>query len=483
MSENARRSAMRGLPAVDRILSQQPIRELEGQVPHSIVLNAARLTLDDVRARIMEGNAPGAEDLSPERIAHRARELALHLNRPSLHRVINGTGVVLHTGLGRAVLPEAAVSELLGAASGHSNLEIDLQTGGRGSRKSHYAQLLAELTGAEAAMAVNNNAGAVFLALNTLAQGREVIISRGQLVEIGGSFRLPDIMARAGARLVEVGTTNRTRIADYEAAITEDTGLILRVHPSNFQIVGYTQEASLEELVGLGRRYGIPVVDDVGSGALVDLSRFGLKGDPIVPESVKAGADVVLFSGDKLLGGPQAGLIAGRKDIIDDIVANPIARALRIGKLTAAALEGTLRLYTDPDTVTEKIPTLRFIARPASDVAKSARKLRRMLTQAMPEMIQVEVMDGLSEVGGGSLPGQTLPTKLVSISTAKPGVENPRDLAKAFRLAAPPVFGRVGDDRFLLDLRTVEDSELPAIVSAARRILHEWPAVIPPISR
>ena len=470
MSEN---SAMRGLPAVDRILSQQPIRELEGQVPHSIVLNAARLTLDDLRARIVEGNTPTAEEMSPERIAYHVRELALCMSRPSFRRVINATGIILHTGLGRAVLPEVAVSEVLDVASGHSNLEIDMETGGRGSRKSHYARLLAELTGAEAALAVNNNAGAVFLALNTLAQGRKVIISRGQLVEIGGSFRLPDIMARSGAKLVEVGTTNRTRITDYEAAITEDTGLILRVHPSNFQIVGYTQEAPLDELVGLGRQYGIPVVDDAGSGALVDLSRFGLKGDPLVQESVKSGADMVLFSGDKLLGGPQAGLIVGRKDIIDDIAANPIARALRIGKLTAAALEATLRLYTDPDTVTEKIPTLRFIARPVPDIARAARKLKRMLLQALPGALQVEIVEGVSEVGGGSLPGQTLPTKLVSISTTKPGLENPQDLAKAFRLADPPVFGRVGDDRFLLDLRTVEDSELSAIVSAGRRILHK----------
>jgi L-seryl-tRNA(Ser) seleniumtransferase len=473
MSENAQRSIMRKLPAVDRVLSQQPVRELESQVPHSIVLNAVRMTLDDLRARITEGNTPDPDDLSPERIATHVRDLALRMSRPSFRRTINATGVILHTGLGRAVLPEAAVSELLDIASGHSNLEIDVETAGRGSRESHYAQLLAELTGAEAAMAVNNNAAAVFLALNTLARGKDVIISRGQLVEIGGSFRLPDIMARAGVRLVEVGTTNRTRITDYEAAITEDTGLILRVHPSNFQIVGYTQEASLEELVGLGRQYGIPVVDDVGSGALVDLSRFGLKGDPLVQESVRAGADVVMFSGDKLLGGPQAGLIVGRKDIIDDITANPIARALRIGKLTAAALEATLRLYSAPDTVTEKIPTLRSIARPVADVARSAQKLRRMLLRAMPDLIRVEIMDGVSEVGGGSLPGQTLPTKLVSISTAKPGLENPMDLARAFRLADPPVFGRVGDDRFLLDLRTVEDSELSAIVNAARRIMHE----------
>jgi L-seryl-tRNA(Ser) seleniumtransferase len=438
------------------------------------LVNSVRAAVDRARRRLLEATVDNAEqETLRQAILADARQHALMAASPHYRKVINATGIILHTALGRAVLPAKALRQIEAELSGYSLLQADIATGQRSKRDGRIEWLLQRLTGAEAAAVVNNNAAATSIVLNTVAQGREVIVSRGQLVEIGGSFRLPDIMARAGARLVEVGTTNRTRIADYEAAITEDTGLILRVHPSNFQIVGYTQEASLEELVSLGRRCGIPVVDDVGSGALVDLSRFGLKGDPIVPESVKAGADVVLFSGDKLLGGPQAGLIAGRKDIIDDIVANPIARALRIGKLTAAALEATLRLYTDPDTVTEKIPTLRFIARPVSDVAKSARKLRRMLTQAMPEMIQVEVMDGLSEVGGGSLPGQTLPTKLVSISTAKPGVENPRDLAKAFRLADPPVFGRVGDDRFLLDLRTVEDSELPAIVSAARRILHE----------
>ncbi len=472
MSENNQRSAMRRLPAVDRVLGMPPVKELEGQVPHSIVLKAARLTLDDLRARIMEG-AVSDEYLSLDHIAQYVRDFALRLNCPSLRQVINATGIILHTGLGRAVLPDAAVSELMDVASGHSNLEIDLETGGRGSRRSHYARLLADLTGSEAAIAVGNNAGAVFLALNTLAHGKEVIISRGQLVEIGGSFRLPDIMARAGARLVEVGTTNRTRIADYEAAVTEDTGLILRVHPSNFRIVGYTQEASLEELVTLGQRLGIPVMDDVGSGALVDLSQFGLKGDPLVQDSVKAGADIVTFSGDKLLGGPQAGLIVGRRDIIDDIAANPIARAMRVGKLTIATLEATLKLYADPDTVMQKVPTLRFISRPLPEIARAAQKLRRLITQPAPGKVQVEIMDGFSEVGGGSLPGQTLPTKLVSISTVRPGLTNPQDLAKAFRQANPPVFGRVGDDRFILDLRTVQDSEIPMLADVSRRILCE----------
>lgn len=471
MTENGLRTALRNLPSVDKLLNSQPIKDLEDRIPHSVLLQSAREVLDGLRTRMTEGWTPNPDDLSIEQIAEQVRDAALRMSTPSIRRVINATGIVLHTGLGRAVLPEAARSAVMDTASGHSNLEIDVETGGRGSRKAHYANLLADLCGAKAAMAVNNNAAAVFLVLNTLARGREVIISRGQLVEIGGSFRLPDIMTQAGVRLVEVGTTNRTRISDYEAAITDETAIILRVHPSNFRIVGYTQEASLDELVELGRRYDVPVVDDMGSGALIDLSQFGLKGDPVVQDSIRAGADIVTFSGDKLLGGPQAGLIVGRKDIMDDLASSPLARALRLDKLTIAALESTLRLYTDPSTVIDKIPTLRSIARPLTDINRAAQRLRRQLVQVMPDKVSVEVIGGLSEIGGGSLPGECLPTKLVAISVSTNGLTNPMDLAKAFRMSNPPIFGRVGEGRFLLDLRTVEDAEIPVVVRAFAHIL------------
>lgn len=454
---DSRHDLVRKLPSVDRLLAEPSLADLE--IPRSVIVQAVRETLDDLRSAILAGDIT---ELSTEQIAERVRELALRLAAPSLKRVVNATGIILHTGLGRAVLPIAACDALESVACGHSNLEIDAETGGRGSRQRHFNRLLANLCGAEAGFAVNNNAAAVLLALNTLAVGMEVIVSRGQLIEIGGSFRLPDIMARAGVRLVEVGTTNRTRIKDYEAAISADTALILRVHTSNFRVVGFTEEASIEELVDLGRRHGIPVMDDAGSGALIDMAQFGLRGEPVIQESIRAGADIVTFSGDKLLGGPQAGLIVGRNDLVEAMMKNPLARALRIGKLTAAALEATLKLYMDPETLTVNIPTLKAISRPIDDIERSARKIADSMAK-IPG-IQVEVIDGFSEVGGGSLPGESLPTKLVALTSDS---QSPLDLAKAFRVSDPPVFGRVGDDMFLLDLRTVEDSDIPAILQAA----------------
>ncbi|HUV04218.1 MAG TPA: L-seryl-tRNA(Sec) selenium transferase [Armatimonadota bacterium] len=467
MTKDTAREVVRSLPAVDRLLNTAALKELAGRVPRSTVVTAVRQTLDELRNRVLDGPMPTAEDLSPKRIADQARDLALRLSSPSLRKAINGTGVILHTGLGRAVLPEATLAALNAVAAGHSNLETNLETGGRGSRDIHFSKLLAELCGAEAGFAVNNNAAAVMLALNTLANGKEVIVSRGQLVEIGGSFRLPDIMARSGARLVEVGTTNHTRLDDYEAAISDQTALILRVHTSNFRIVGFTSEVPIGDLVQLGRRCNIPVAEDLGSGALVDVTRFGLRGEPLVQDSVKAGADVVMFSGDKLLGGPQAGLIVGRGQVVGAMAGNPMARALRIDKLTVAALESTLRLYTDPETLQSAVPTLRFISRSLADINRSATRLRRAITRVAADRAGAEVTDGLSEIGGGSLPGEHLPTKLLAISSVRMSAA---DLAKAFRMAEPPIFGRVADDRFLLDLRTIEDNEIQHIVRAAEEI-------------
>lgn len=483
MTKNSQHQMVRNLPAVDKLLGEQAVEDLVGVVPRSILVRAARETLNHLRAQILAGWAPAPDDLSAARIAGRVRELALSLDALSLRRAVNATGIVLHTGLGRAVLPEAARRALDAVASGHSNLEIDLETGARGSRYSHFDKLLADLCGAEAAFAVNNNAAAVLLALNTLANGREVIISRGQLVEIGESFRLPDIMARAGAKLVEVGTTNRTRISDYEAAISDETALILRVHTSNFRIIGFTEEAPIGQLVELGRDHGIPVMEDVGSGCLIDMTQFGLRGEPLVQESIRAGAAVVTFSGDKLLGGPQAGLVVGRREIVDAMAANPLARALRIDKFTACALESTLKLYANPETLPAAIPTLRTITRPLEDISRAARRLRRLLSEAVPQEFRVEAVDGFSEVGGGSLPGERLPTKLVAIAPDVRGEVDLMDIAKAFRMADPPVFGRVGEGRIFLDMRTVENSEIPAIVRAAREIFQDKSGVNPQPNR
>lgn len=458
----------RRLPAVGKLLAAPSLGELQETLPRSLVVNAVRQVLEEMRTALRDGWAPDAQELSNDAIADRARDRALAMAMPSMRPAINATGVVLHTGLGRAVLPEPTVRAVEAVASGHSNLEIDPVSNVRRERNSHLEALLRDLTGAEAGFVVNNNAAAVLLALNTLASGREVIVSRGQLVEIGGSFRLPDIMSRAGVQLVEVGTTNRTRLSDYENAISDDTALILRVHRSNFRMIGFTSDVPLRDLVALGTSYAIPVVEDAGSGALIDLSEYGLGDEPLIPESISAGVDVVTFSGDKLLGGPQAGIIIGSREHVEAMAANPLARALRIDKLTVAALESTLRLYADTESLPHTVPALRYIMRPLQDIDRAARSLRRRLLPVVKQGAQVSIVDGVSEVGGGTMPGAYLPTKLVSI--ALPGMSS-GDLAKEFRAGTPPVFGRVAEERLVLDLRTVQDIELPLLARVARKIL------------
>ncbi len=458
---------LRRLPAVERLLSEPALASIEEEAPRRLIVHAVRRVLDGLRDAIRNGASYDDAALAPERLAADARDLALEMAGPTLRKAINATGIILHTGLGRAVLSEAARRAVDEAASGHSTLEIDIETGARGSRSAHYRQLLCDVCGSESALAVNNNAAAVFLALDTLAAGREVIISRGQLVEIGGSFRVPEIMARAGAKLVEVGTTNRTRISDFEQAITDDTALILRVHPSNFRIVGFTEEPSLEEMIELGGRYGIPVMDDAGSGMLLDLSEYGLSAEPTVQDSVRAGAGIVTFSGDKLLGGSQAGLIVGSREMVEAMSANPVARALRLDKLSLAALEATLRLYLDPEKAFSQIPALRAITRPLTEVEALAHELRAKIVALGLKQIGAEVVQGVSQVGGGSLPGEQLPTMLVALESSAAG---PNEIARALRRNDPPIFGRVADDRFLLDMRTLLQGESDAITEALTRI-------------
>ncbi len=452
-----RAERLRQLPSVDRLLGQPVLQELLPLYGHRLAVTAVRETLAQVREEVRAGEeVPPPETLAVRAAAHLRDHLA-----PTLRPVINGTGVIIHTNLGRAPLSAAARAAMEAAARGYSNLEYDLPAGRRGQRTVHVERLLCELTGAEAALVVNNNAGAVLLALTGLAAGRGVLISRGQLVEIGGGFRVPEVMAQSGARLVEVGTTNRTHRRDYERALADepDVALILRAHHSNFRIVGFTAEVGLAELVELGQAHDVPVMDDLGSGALLDSAAFGLAHEPTVQESVAAGAAVVCFSGDKLLGGPQAGIIVGEAQFVEPLKRHPLARALRPDKLCLAGLQATLMHYLK-DEATAQVPVWRMIATPLEEIARRARRWRRRLRQAG---VRAEVVDGRSTVGGGSLPGETLPTKLLALPVA-----DPDRLAAALRTDDPPVVARIEAGRLVLDPRTVlpgEERELLRVVA------------------
>jgi len=388
--------------------------------------------------------------------------------RPNLRKVVNATGIVLHTNLGRAILSKAAVKAINDVAGSYSNLELDLETGERGTRYAHVEELLCRLTGAEAGFVVNNNAGAVLLVLNTLAKGREVIVSRGQLVEIGGSFRIPDVMAQSGALLIEVGTTNKTHLRDYERAVNEQTALLLKVHTSNYKIIGFTSEVPAEELVMLGRKKSLPVFEDLGSGVLVDFSKYGIAHEPTVRESLTAGVDVVTCSGDKLFGGPQAGIIVGRADIISRIKKNPLTRALRVDKFTLAAMEATLRLYFDEEKAVKEIPTLNMITMPREELQRRAQKVRARIGEKVGSKIQTEVVEGFSQVGGGALPEQNIPTFLVSLNPTGITVNA---LEEKLRKMEPPVLARIQKDRLLLDPRTLLDGDADIIAGHLEKIL------------
>jgi len=452
---------LRQLPSVDRLLNTPQLRDLVSVHGHAIVADAVRVVLDEARRHILAGNAPPDEPSLIDATARRVEALI----QPTLRPVINATGVIVHTNLGRAPLSDAALRAMREVGTGYSNLEYDLGAGRRGSRYAHATELLQRLTGAEAALVVNNNAAATLLILSALAQGREVIISRGQLVEIGGGFRIPEVMAQSGARLVEVGTTNKTYIEDYARAITENTALLMRVHTSNFRIVGFTHQASLEELVALGHAHGLPVLDDLGSGSLLDTTAFGLAPEPMVQASIQAGADLVCFSGDKLLGGPQAGIIVGRAELVERIKRFPLTRALRVDKMTLAGLQATLLAYLR-GTATEEIPVWRMIAAPIDELQRRAQAWAEMLRA---NGIPADVIDGHSAVGGGSLPGETLPTRLLALS-----VPSPNALAARLRAAKPPVIARIERGCLLLDPRTVlpeQDASLVAAVKATFRTL------------
>jgi L-seryl-tRNA(Ser) seleniumtransferase len=445
---------LRELPAVSRLLAHPRTERLLVRFNREYVVRACRETLDRLRRAAADGDELDPAALDADAILGAVESRLGAAGADGLQRVVNATGTVLHTNLGRALLPQAAIDALLRAGAHPVNLEYDVAQGDRGRREQVIDALLTELTGAEAGTVVNNNAAAVLLALNTLATGKEVLVSRGELIEIGGAFRIPDIMARSGAILREVGTTNRTHAADYEDAITERTALLLKVHTSNYRIVGFVADVDLADLVSIGRRHGIPVMEDLGSGALVDLSRYGLPKEPVVGERIALGADLVTFSGDKVLGGPQAGLVAGKAPLVTQLTRNPLHRALRCGKLTIAALEATLRLYRESASIADDIPALRAFTRPMAEIEETARRALPAIASVLGPGFHVSVGEGTSQIGSGALPTEEIPTRVIVVEHDQLEAHH---IAAKFREGQPPIIGRVKDGRFLLDARTIFD--------------------------
>lgn len=461
---------LRRLPKVDDLLKDPALVKLLAGNPRRVVVDAVRSAIEAARIEIDVASRPedAAGIVEPASLVADAARLVADIMDPSLRRVVNATGVVVHTNLGRSVLSPAAIAAVVEVAGAYSNTEFDIAAGKRGSRHDHIDKLLCRLTGAEAALAVNNNAAAVLLALSALAKGKEVIISRGQLVEIGGSFRIPDVMRQSGAKLREVGATNKTHIVDYRAAITEKTGLIMRAHPSNFQVVGFSAEVGLAEMVAVARENELPVLNDLGSGVMVDIAVAGLPDEPTVQASVAAGIDVTTFSGDKLLGGPQAGIAVGKKAFIDKMKKHPLARAVRIDKMTLAALEATLKVYFDEDTAAREIPTLAMLYAPLAELKKRADDLSARIEAVAGEAVAVSAEDDTSKAGGGALPLAELPTAVVALLPRRISVNKLEKLLRGFDV---PIIGRIQDGRLLLDLRTIFPRDVPDIVAAVTSAL------------
>ncbi len=459
-SHPASASLLRKIPAVDELLNRPGLRDLEKRLGHRLAVEVTRKVLQNLRDKVCQGSVPEicVEELEDQILNEAEAEAAF-----SLQPVINATGVILHTNLGRAPIAEEALAHLAEAAAGYSNLEYDLQRGERGKRDVHTERLFRSLLGAERALVVNNNAAAVLLALNTLAEGSEVIVSRGELIEIGGSFRVPDVCAKSGAVLHEVGTTNRTRVSDYAAAINERTRLLLRVHPSNFRVVGFTERPGLEELVEMAHRHNLLLMEDLGSGCLIDLTPQGIRDESPAGLSLQAGADVVTFSGDKLLGGPQAGILVGKREPLERIRKNPMFRALRVDKLTIAALEATISIYLQGRL--DSLPALRMIRTSKEQIAARAGRLADKIS-ACPGFTAT-LRDGHSVIGGGSTPGQTLETSLVAVRHRR---QSAAKLEETFRRRKPAILGRVEQDEFLIDLRTVSEVEEKKIVEAFEKV-------------
>lgn len=460
---------LRMLPGIDHIIELAETDPFFVNIPRSVLVSSARNVVENLRSDIIQSKKTITEkSLTEPRLLESVKDFAADTMKLNLIPTINATGVVVHTNLGRSLLSESAVENIQSVSSRYSNLEFDLSEGRRGSRYSAVEDIICEISGAEAAMVVNNNAGAVFLCLETIAKGKKVIVSRGELVEIGGSFRIPDVMAKSGATLKEVGTTNRTHSHDYETAIETDTGLLLKVHKSNYSIVGFTTEVSLKELVSLGSKYHMPVMEDLGSGTFIDFSKYGLIKEPTVQESVAAGVDIITFSGDKLLGGPQAGIIVGKKDFLDKIKKNPITRALRIDKLTLAALESTLRLYREEEKATGAIPTLHMLTLPFDHIDKKARKLGRILKNIRDPRMSIKLINLSSRAGGGALPLLELPSKCIGVRVQ--GI-SANTIERIMRQNTIPILGRIEEEMFIMDLRTIQDDEYRIIETAFKNML------------
>jgi L-seryl-tRNA(Ser) seleniumtransferase len=458
------------IPKVDEILRDKEIISLQESMPRTLVVEMIRNILEDTRKFILGGSEADLEGYEVDErkiIGLVTSEVRKAVSR-HLRKVINGTGIIIHTNLGRSVLSPRAIEAVNEAASNYSNLEYDLDEGKRGSRYSHVEGIIKKITGAEATMVVNNNAAAVLLVLSTLCAGREAVVSRGELVEIGGSFRIPDIMEQSGARLVEVGTTNRTHLYDYERAINENTGILLKVHTSNYRILGFTESVGRSDLVHLASKCCVPAVEDIGSGSFVDLSKYGLEREPTVQEAISSGMDIVTFSGDKMLGGPQAGIIAGKRKYIDLMRKNPLTRALRIDKMTLAALEATCMEYIDEEQAVKNIPTLQMIAASKDELGKRAKRLSRILSRAAGEKAEIAVQEESSQVGGGAMPMEYLPTFVVSV---KPHLISAGSLEIKLRGSSVPIVARTQKDRVLLDVRTLYTDDYPVIGDALHSIL------------
>jgi len=467
--DDHKNTLLRNLPKIDEVMLLLEKRDVFSKTPRNIVRSVCRSVVEELRQEILKTNTE-RKDLrlpSAEQVADRATRILQGLHKYRLRRVVNATGVILHTNLGRAPLCNDAVERLVEIAKGYSNLEYDLVKGERGLRYDHVQKILCELSGAEDALVVNNNAAALLLSLNTLAAGKEVIVSRGELVEIGGEFRIPEVMEKSGACLREVGTTNRTRLADYEKAIGPETGLILKVHTSNFRIVGFTEDAVLPSLVALGKTRGIPVMYDLGSGCFAELDCYGLEREPTVSDVLETGVSIITFSGDKLLGGPQAGIILGRRNVLQEIKQNPLNRALRIDKLTLAALEATMMQYFQPDRAISRLRVLKALTEPLKDVDKRVKKLLSLLRKERWEGVIMSVKKGFSMSGGGSLPTQEIPTLLLSLVSKH---LSPSNLEERLRYLEIPIITRIADDEVLFDLRTIEEEEFSAIRNGLRQI-------------
>jgi L-seryl-tRNA(Ser) seleniumtransferase len=459
---------LRKLPSVDTLLKEPELESFIAGIGRKAVANSVREAIEEVRRNILAENAPEMdEETIRQKVMAGVRARLKAISEPSYRRAINATGIILHTGLGRAVLAPQALRQIQEELQGYSLLQLDIDTGERSKRDERIEWLLQQLTGAEAATVVNNNAAATAIVLNTVAKGREVIVSRGQLVEIGGSFRLPDVMAFSGAKLVEVGTTNKTHSYDYVNAITENTTAIMRVHPSNYRVVGFSSEVPLEELVEISHTHGLTMIDDVGSGALMDFSRFGFEAEPTLIESISKGADIVTSSADKLIGASQGGIILGKAKLINAVRKNQFFRIVRVGKLTLATLEATLKLFLDEATALREVPTLQMLMRSLADITGEAERLVRQISKGVSNAV-VKTIPGFSQTGSGSLPAQNLATMLVAVQPEKINAES---LAKQLRQYNPPIFTRIRNEQVLIDPRTLRQSDAEVIVRALLEIL------------